>query len=1071
MGKLTLHTGVAGSYYFFEEQLKNQDVNKFIYLLPVSRAVRYVKKKLVTNSKNKTLSDPFIFTFNEILQHLYHFFPQSKKIITATIRLILLEQVLRKSELEYFKTDRITGNALIKRIDKMISEFCQFGYRPQDFINPPVSASEKYFDFAKVLSHLFSNYSEKLIDENVLIREITESLDESTFRKVFPDVNKIYINGYGIYTPPMLNFIQKAKRWCDIEIKLEYMYKNPDLFFHTSDAFNALSKLATTIKENNENDFGLESNLFAFGNTDYAKLNLTNKIILRQARSKEDEVEFIATKIKRLYFEKNIALHQIGITFPNLETYVPLIRRKFAEFKIPFNLSTGFNLSQSPLVQSFLQTLKSAVSGFSAKEMLNLSLSPFISSELRADINQLNKIIILQRIKHFYGEWQEKLQTRVVFEKQKQNNQTFNNNPDEQTSTEQLIEKLSKMIQFLSAVNQPMTALEFRTSYLSLLKNFGMLFWYERENIYLNEKEKEMEFRAFNRFIKVFDQLIWTLNFIKGDRKFTPPELLQYLVLVTENATYNLREWSDYGVQVMPRLEIQSVESNILFVGGLVEGDFPRRFTHDIFFNDEERKQMGLNASEDLLSQDRFLFYQLIASSAQKVYLSYPAYKGDTELLPSTFLSSLQEICDVRNEKTSVTDNDDFSSKKFAEVIAGSLKNGINEAHFPLFSNWAAANDNKRVNVWMDNIESEFIRKSRLSISSFEGKLSEDQRIPALLNKKFGEQPLSITALENYAFCPMKFFYERILKIREDEEMEEIITPLEKGALVHKILFRFFMVLKMENKLSRPWESIQLLKQIAHEEFDKMPYEGMLWDLEQENYFGSESAPGLWDTFLKLEEEEIGRTGYIPAFFELSFGRSGYAGKRKSNFNGIPFKIKRKDVEVNLFGKIDRVDINNKGHFIVYDYKIGSSAENIKIKNIFEGDSLQLPVYILALKNNLQNNVAVAGSYYMVKDGVNCKRIVVFADKNNAALLTGSNVAKLPNSRFKLGEEQVTFDQLIRQSEDFVILYAKGIRNGDFRHTEYPQDDRCSSWCPFKKSCRKDVGKLIALKKTGTAKK
>src|SRR5205807_3914085 len=53
---------------------------------------------------------------------------------------------------------------------------------------------------------------------------------------------------------------------------------------------------------------------------------------------------------------------------------------------------------------------------------------------------------------------------------------------------------------------------------------------------------------------------------------------------------------------------------------------------------------------------------------------------------------------------------------------------------------------------------------------------------------------LAATQLETYGLCPFKFFGERILGVREIEEPEavETITPLDRGALLHDILDRFF---------------------------------------------------------------------------------------------------------------------------------------------------------------------------------------------------------------------------------------------------------------------------------------
>ena len=97
----------------------------------------------------------------------------------------------------------------------------------------------------------------------------------------------------------------------------------------------------------------------------------------------------------------------------------------------------------------------------------------------------------------------------------------------------------------------------------------------------------------------------------------------------------------------MPRLEIQALDFDVLFIGGLIDGEFPRASAKDIFFSDPVREKIGLVAAEELLDQDRFIFYCLLDSSANKVMLTYPRFEGDRALVPSTFLADLEAIAGI----------------------------------------------------------------------------------------------------------------------------------------------------------------------------------------------------------------------------------------------------------------------------------------------------------------------------------------------------------------------------------------------------------------------------------------
>ena len=65
-----------------------------------------------------------------------------------------------------------------------------------------------------------------------------------------------------------------------------------------------------------------------------------------------------ASKIKQYHHLYKIPLHKIGITFPNIERYFAIISSVFKEYDIPYNISAGFPLGQSPLIKVYLQVIK-----------------------------------------------------------------------------------------------------------------------------------------------------------------------------------------------------------------------------------------------------------------------------------------------------------------------------------------------------------------------------------------------------------------------------------------------------------------------------------------------------------------------------------------------------------------------------------------------------------------------------------------------------------------------------------------------------------------------------------------
>jgi ATP-dependent helicase/nuclease subunit B len=402
------------------------------------------------------------------------------------------------------------------------------------------------------------------------------------------------------------------------------------------------------------------------------------------------------------------------------------------------------------------------------------------------------------------------------------------------------------------------------------------------------------------------------------------------------------------------------------------------------------------------------------------------------------------------------------------EKIATGLKSDLSKKDLKLLGDVIHLTGYDEFKIWLDNIAILYNKKSRLKVSSHEGDLTVNPFINKMLENKFKDKYLSITELESYAFCPMQFFLKYILNLQEEREIEEKITPLEKGLLLHKILFQFYATLKQRKLQARPWENLDLLLTIAQGEFDRLPYQGLLWQLEKEEYFGFEKKEGLFKTFLALEKKEIEERGFIPAHFEVAFGISPDEDKYDQVSSERPFIIRKEGQrEIKLSGKIDRIDLDSSGNLIVYDYKIGRIAEQIKMSHIFNGTSLQLPVYLAAINDMLRDYYKkiypVGGVYYQIKDSENCAKYPVIIDGEKIRDMNKRRDAKLPNPKFTLNGKALSFWEIINHTLEFVMKYVQAITQGNFRHTHHPSDMRCSQYCEFAMICRKDVNKLKVM--------
>ncbi|MBN1408889.1 MAG: exodeoxyribonuclease V subunit gamma, partial [Calditrichaceae bacterium] len=904
--------------------------------------------------------------------------------------------------------------------------------------------------FKMLLSALDEHFSTHLIDEPFAMHTAAKSLNENQFHFKFPDIKDIYISGYGLFTPAMYLLIEKLSNWCDVHLKLEYSKDNPDLFAHTHAAMERFTSMGAEIIDQ-EIMQTLSSSLFNRQIQSAQKCNQKNRIKIQGLKHREEEIEFIAWQIRQLNLKENVPLHKIALTFSNLEKYVPLIRQKFKDFHIPFNLSTGYALNQSPLIRTFLNCLNLIDGGFEYNEMLRFFSNAFINEPAEWNPHLLRKIFTEKRIRYLSKKQLDWLADQIELSQPSDTDNYFNKRHQ--------IKLLWQLVQPLYSFPLKAGITEFRSAYIHLLKKMNLLNWYQNENSLLDEREKENEFRAFNRFMKLLDKLTWTLNYLHGSEEITLKYFNHCLQIAVNQTIYNLKELPDYGVQVMPRLEILALDFNVLFVGGLIDGDFPRASTKDVFFSDAVREEMNLLASEELLDQDRFIFYSLLDSSAEKVFLTYPKYQDDRALTPSTFLMDLQDAAEV-DDSDNVVEGEFYNRKKLElnlglEIQKLYLERAVNIAK-DLFIQMSAQDV-----LWlMDKIKNIRDRIIPGRFSLVEGNLSAVDTIKEILKKQYAFRTWSVTQLESYAFCPMQFYLDRILKIEDEPEFEEDISSLERGIIIHDILFKFYNELKKLNTCQYPAQHKDLLFSIAKSVFDRMPFKGLFWELERDVYFGTEDNAGLLNTFVEYDQRKINESGFVPDQFELAFGYT-YGSSSDQASSSKPVTLKNDAGQIKIIGKIDRIDKNQQGNALIFDYKTGVQASNVKAQQILAGMMFQLPLYLLAYNVLNTDSRAVYGGYYLVKDAENCSRNDVIADKSAASFISERSQAALPNKKITDEEGKMfALEELLNHSLSIAIRKTIELQQGIFRHTRFPDEVICQQYCEFRRICQKNVGKL-----------
>ena len=238
----------------------------------------------------------------------------------------------------------------------------------------------------------------------------------------------------------------------------------------------------------------------------------------------------------------------------------------------------------------------------------------------------------------------------------------------------------------------------------------------------------------------------------------------------------------------------------------------------------------------------------------------------------------------------------------------------------------------------------------------------------------------SPTRLERWAACPHRHLVEDLLKAAPVENPEDnlVITPLDKGSLVHDTLEQFLKTVldrpsDQRPQPGQPWSDAdrRLLQDIAAVFCDQYEAKGLVgrpifWARDRRRILAD-----LDDTLVVDSAHRIAH-GTAPLAAELGFGfvTDSLPAVEVALPDGRTLRVR---------GRIDRIDITRDGTVHVTDYKTGSlrgGYERLSEADpVVGGTKLQLPLYGLAGRLAVKDpNAEVRAEYWFVTSRGEFKR-------------------------------------------------------------------------------------------------
>ncbi len=614
-----------------------------------------------------------------------------------------------------------------------------------------------------------------------------------------------------------------------------------------------------------------------------------------------------------------------------------------------------------------------------------------------------------------------------------------------------------------------------------------------------------MDAAAFHSLMNVLEML---RGYVAASARFSLQEFSDLLRQAVQQQTYYAPELLDDAVWIMGHLDTRHVQFQYLFFGGLIERDFPGNVEPNIFLSEQETEVFGLPTYTTRVQEADHLLYANLLNATRHLYLSHPSQEGDKDLLKAVYLESIlrwqrehRAPDDVEAVVPGEAAGEDicvplehlYTSAELLQWLgAARVHAGADPQLVRVVLDWFVA---ERGQPWAHSffkgIQAHASRNSE-ELGHFDGVLTSTWA-RRTLHRRYDRHLYSSSEFDLYARCPIRFFFERILKLAPLQELPQDIPRQDLGSLLHRIAYRFYVEAPETQPSGREgnvdvaflsrkrdtaaWlqEAKTRLARIVRAELEAYPYAGVFWErLTATLFAGLHAAPpvngsnrkqaGIFSTF--AEQEAASDAGMLPWFVHANFG----VPKERLNEDAYLLsdhllQVSGRDtqgrpVTVAICGQIDRIDVERETeadirHVVVYDYKTGAMRP---IKKIRAGTSFQLPLYVLAAQEFLGDKYEVAAAgYYQLGSVEDVGKKAYFGSQESASYLQG-------NPRGLL-ETQSEFRQVLDECKGHIIQTAEAIRSGAFHPAmSGPQEAGCS-YCPYRQMCRVDHQRMQAILK------
>ncbi|MBD3879130.1 MAG: PD-(D/E)XK nuclease family protein [Quinella sp. 1Q5] len=759
---------------------------------------------------------------------------------------------------------------------------------------------DKLHDLELLTDDFKAAMADKLTDDENLLERATEFMEQS------PTISdaEIFIDGFIFFDPQQRNFLRKlftCARNVHITLPMDTNLNSRD---NTSELglFNRSFKTFRTLRTFAE-EVGVEFKITRLDTPRRFKHELLKiferRLFEYKPRSFNDTtgLKVIEAVNKRAEVEavareilrlvkEGHRLREIGILARD-ENYFSLIKPIFEIHAIPYFIDLKRAAANHPLAELIRSSLE-VLRGWRRESIFRCLRTGFFDVP-QEDIDLLENYVIEFGIKGA-SNWQRDWDYRRVKSLDAPARPV---DADEIAYLEQVnaIRKacVAPLINFAERMKNNREVVELATALFKLLEELNV---YEKLSDWSQAEEVRGNLALSREHLKIWDDVINLFEQIVdalGEEAITRTEFESIIGEGLDALEMSLIPPGLNEVTVA-RFDQNSLQnSRAIFILGFDDENFPRRSVEKKLLSDADRVKLNESGFEISLGSKE--------GSLSEKFLTY---RGLTEAKERLYLS--YSIADAEGKK----------------ISASSLLDKIKKI-FPT--------------VPIERVELDILQNLGSEIEFATGEKTLSAETAKKLYAPNKKMRASVTRLESFNECPFKYFSKYGLGLEERAEYKIQVPDI--GNILHAVMSRFGRDLKQENRLWATVNAAELSNRVEKIIDELTP------NVHNKILLSTKTLEHRRERIKKVAVESLSRlieldkvSEFHPNIFEENF----YEDKEID------------DVNINLSGRIDRIDLSDDGkYFLIIDYKTGKAS--LSLKKIFSGLSLQLVIYLDAAKN------------------------------------------------------------------------------------------------------------------------